>query len=160
MEIDRAEYVEHANESDYPAEELKRNVLIGAYQQTVIDQTLRELRKYLQRKSLDFNMLTDEASAVSPKHWQIFSTYFRDLPPGFTITEDRIMDTIGYLIFLLAELRTKEGGDDWLSASGDWLAKALAVPIKPRKQTAAVTPPIIAKKKKLIAAPKAKRQRR
>lgn len=90
----------------YFVRKLKSDVAEANNQQKIIDQELALIRAYVLEKSYSFNMLN--ADPTSPKAWQLYSTYARALPPDLVLSEENILDVIGFLIFMLSASRKED----------------------------------------------------
>lgn len=66
-----------------------------------IEQELDGLRDYIRRRI----GYTVEGGELAPDRWQLFSTYFRDLPANVRLTRENVVDLMGYLTILLAAAR-------------------------------------------------------
>jgi hypothetical protein len=66
---------------------------------------LRAVEKYMLR---GIDQLGDE----SPKSWQVFSKFSMSIPEEFFITEESVLDLIGYFVLRLVDAR-HNGAVDW-----------------------------------------------
>lgn len=74
---------------------------------SVVDAEIEDLRRYIGRAR---GLLKDRADLDSaPPQWQLYSSYFRDVPEGVTLTRQNVLDLMGYLTLLLAAARADEG---------------------------------------------------
>lgn len=85
---------------------------IDNVQRAYIKRELALVEKYMLDRSAEIGMLNVQANTTSPMHWQVFSRFEHSIPESAFISEERVLDIIGYLVMRLADAR-RFGTAEW-----------------------------------------------
>jgi len=106
------------NTRDAHARQLAHAGNIDTVQRKYIKRELALVEKYMLDRSTEIGMLGNSTSSTSPKHWQVFSRFEHSIPEEAFISEERMLDIIGYMVFRLADAR-RFGVVDWTLSVAD-----------------------------------------